>query len=92
MSRAIVWFKRDLRVADHAPLAEAARCDAALALYIVEPAWLSSPECHPRHAAWLLKCLAPLRDALAARGLPLLVRTGEAVDGPGRGFSDDLNR
>lgn len=80
MSRAIVWFKRDLRVADHAPLVEAARCDAALALYIVEPAWLASPECHPRHVAWLLKCLAPLRDALAARGLPLLVRTGEAVE------------
>ncbi|ACB33517.1 Deoxyribodipyrimidine photo-lyase [Leptothrix cholodnii SP-6] len=80
MSRAVVWFKRDLRVTDHAPLAEAARCDAALALFIIEPAWLDSPECHPRHVTWLLKCLAPLRDALAARGLPLLVRTGEAVE------------
>ena len=80
MSRVIVWFKRDLRVADHAPLAEAARCDAALALFIIEPAWLASPECHPRQVAWLLKCLVPLRDALAARGLPLLVRTGEAVE------------
>jgi len=80
MTRALVWFKRDLRVADHAPLAEAACCDAALALFIVEPAWLQSPECHPRHVAWLLKCLAPLRDALAARGLPLVVRSGEAVE------------
>ena len=79
MNGAVVWFKRDLRIADHAPLAEAAHCDAALGLFIIEPAWLSSPECHPRHVAWLLKCLAPLRDALAARGLPLLVRTGEAV-------------
>jgi len=80
MSCAVVWFKRDLRVADHAPLAEAARCDTALALFIIEPAWLASPECHPRHVAWLLQCLAPLRDALAARGLPLLVRCGDAVD------------
>ena len=80
LSAAIVWFKRDLRVVDHAPLAEAAHCDAALALFIIEPRWLDSPECHPRHVAWLLKCLAPLRDALAARGLPLLVRTGEAVE------------
>lgn len=80
MTRAVVWFKRDLRVADHAPLAEAARCDAALALFIIEPAGLASPECHPRHVDWLLKCLAPLRDALAARGLPLLVRIGEAVE------------
>jgi deoxyribodipyrimidine photo-lyase len=80
MSRALVWFKRDLRIADHAPLAEAARCEEALALFIIEPAWLGSPECHPRHVAWLLACLAPLRDALAARGLPLLVRVGEAVE------------
>ncbi|MDO9284766.1 MAG: FAD-binding domain-containing protein, partial [Aquabacterium sp.] len=80
MNGAVVWFKRDLRVADHAPLAEAAQGDAALALFIIEPAWLGSTECHPRHVAWLLKCLAPLRDALAARGLPLLVRTGEAVE------------
>lgn len=80
MSSAVVWFKHDLREADHVPLAEAAYCDAALALFIIEPAWLASPECHPRHVAWLLKCLQPLRDALAARGLPLLVRTGEAVE------------
>ncbi len=80
MSGALVWFKRHLRTADHRPLAEAAHCDAALALVIIEPAWLTSPECHPRHVAWLLQCLAPLRDALAARGLPLQVRTGEAVE------------
>jgi len=48
MTRALVWFKRDLRLADHAPLAEAALCDHALALFIIEPAWLASPECHPR--------------------------------------------
>lgn len=78
-SSALVWFKRDLRVADHAPLAAAAECQAALALFIIEPAWLASPECHPRHVAWLLKCLAELQANLAARGLPLLVRTGEAT-------------
>ena len=70
MSSALVWFKRDLRVADHAPLAAAVGCRAALALFIIEPAWLASPECHPRHVAWLMKCLAELQAALAARGLP----------------------
>ena len=80
MARALVWFKRDLRVADHAPLAAAATCDEALGLVILEPAWLHSPECHPRHVAYLLKCVAALRDALAARGLPLLLRVGDAVD------------
>jgi deoxyribodipyrimidine photo-lyase len=80
MARALVWFKRDLRLADHHPLAEAARCDEALALFIIEPAWLGSPECHSRHVDHLLKCLAPLREALAARGLPLVLRMGEAVE------------
>ena len=77
---ALVWFKRDLRIADHAPLAEAAHCEAALALYIIEPAWLESPECHPRHVAWLLECLETLRIALAKKNLPLLVRVGEAPE------------
>ena len=80
MTTALVWFKRDLRVADHAPLIAAAQCEAALAVFIVEPAWLTSAECHPRHVAWLMKCLVPLRDALAARGLALLVRVGDAVE------------
>ncbi|MCX7273151.1 MAG: deoxyribodipyrimidine photo-lyase, partial [Burkholderiales bacterium] len=80
MTTALVWFKRDLRVADHAPLIAAARCESALAVFIVEPAWLTSPECHPRQVDWLMKCLGPLRDALAARGLALLVRVGDAVE------------
>jgi deoxyribodipyrimidine photo-lyase len=79
VARALVWFKRDLRVADHAPLAAAAACDEALGLVILEPAWLHSAECHPRQVAYLLTCLASLREALAARGLPLVVRVGEAV-------------
>src|SRR3990167_5401453 len=87
LNDAVVWVKRDLRLADHAPLAEAAHGDAALALFIIKPAWPGSTECHPRHVAWLLQCLAPLRDALAARGLPLLVRTGEAGGGLGREFN-----
>jgi deoxyribodipyrimidine photo-lyase len=79
MAGALVWFKRDLRVADHAPLAAAAQAEAALALVIIEPTWLQSPECHPRHVAYLLQCATALREALAALGLPLIVRVGEAV-------------
>ncbi len=73
---ALVWFKRDLRLRDHAPLAEAARFERALGLVVIEPAWLDSPECDPRHVAFLLDAIAPLQRDLAARGLPLLVRVG----------------
>ena len=76
-AHALVWFKRDLRVRDHAPLAAAAQCDAAAGLFVIEPAWLASPEFDGQHLAYTLDCLAELRAGLAARGLPLLVRVGE---------------
>jgi deoxyribodipyrimidine photo-lyase len=73
---ALVWFKRDLRVRDHAPLAEAMHFEQALGLVVIEPQWLSSPECDPRHVAFLLDCATGLQPELAARGLPLIVRIG----------------
>ncbi len=73
---AVVWFKRDLRVRDHAPLAEAMGFDRAVGLVVIEPEWLDSPECDPRHVGFMLDCVAELQRDLAARGLPLLVRSG----------------
>jgi deoxyribodipyrimidine photo-lyase len=73
---ALVWFKRDLRVRDHTPLAEAMRFDSAIGLVVIEPQWLESPECDPRHVSFLLECVAALAHGLAERGLTLLVRTG----------------
>ena len=74
---ALVWFKRDLRVRDHTPLAEAMRFESALGLVVIEPKWLASPECDPRHVGFLLDSVAALQHDLAALGLPLLVRTGD---------------
>ena len=73
---ALVWFKRDLRVRDHAALAAAMHFENALGLVVIEPQWLESPECDPRHVGFLLACVSELQRDLAARGLPLLVRTG----------------
>jgi deoxyribodipyrimidine photo-lyase len=73
---ALVWFKRDLRVRDQAPLAAAMAFERALGLVVIEPDWLQSPECDPRQVGFLLDCVAELRRDLAARGLPLLVRSG----------------
>ena len=77
--RALVWFKRDLRVHDHAPLVAARTYADALAIFIIEPEWLASLDCDASHVDFALACLAELRAALAARGLPLLVRVGSAV-------------
>ena len=76
---AIVWFKRDLRVHDHAALCAAQGFGHTAALFIVEPEWLQSPECDASHVDFALQCLTELRAALALRGLPLLVRVGSAV-------------
>jgi len=76
---AVVWLKRDLRWRDHAPLAAAAAHEDAVALYVIEPTWLQSPSFDPQHLAFALACLAELRARLAERGLPLLVKVGEAV-------------
>ena len=79
-ARALVWFKRDLRLRDHAPLAEAMHFEGAMGLVLIEPEWLASPECDPRHVAFFLACVAGLQRELAALGLPLLVRVGSALE------------
>ncbi len=50
-----------------------------MALFVIEPEWLVSPECDPQHVAFTLDCLAELRDNLALLGLPLWVHVGTAV-------------
>ena len=77
--RALVWFKRDLRIHDHAALVAAQSHADALALFVIEPEWLQSTECDASHVDFALGCLAELRLALQALGLPLLVRVGSAV-------------
>jgi deoxyribodipyrimidine photo-lyase len=79
VTRALVWFKRDLRVHDHAPLVAALAHTDALALFVIEPEWLQSPECDASHVDFALGCLSELRAALERRGLPLLVRVGKVV-------------
>ncbi|MBU3737825.1 MAG: deoxyribodipyrimidine photolyase [Rhodoferax sp.] len=76
----LVWFKRDLRVADHEPLAQAARRGPVLALYVYEPSVLRAPEFDACHLDFINDCLESLRDALARIGCPLLLRTGECPD------------
>lgn len=77
--RAVVWFKRDLRMQDHAPLLAALAHADALAIFVVEQQFLESPECDSQHVDFALTCLAELRAGLAARGLPLVVRVGSVV-------------
>jgi len=76
----IVWFKRDLRVHDHAPLAAAcASGGPVLPLYIVEPDLWQQADASGRQFGFLAESLRDLDGSLAARSGRLVVRVGEAV-------------
>ena len=75
----ILWLRRDLRVADHAALHDAARRGPVLPLYIVDPAWLAEATFGTRHWMFVRECLVEVDAALRALGQPLRVRVGRPV-------------
>lgn len=76
----IVWFKRDLRIDDHRPLAEAAAAGCVVPLYIAEPGLWREPDASGRQWAFIAECLAELDRELGDLGQPLIVRVGDAVE------------
>lgn len=78
--KTVVWFKRDLRVRDHAPLAGGVTDGRVLPLYIHEPLLRGATDFAPQHAAFIAECLASLHEELLVRGTPLIQLTGTAVD------------
>ncbi len=76
----VVWFKRDLRIADHAPLMEALRHGPVLGLYLYEPELLQSPEWDASHSRFIAEALRELETEWTRRGGCLLLRRGEAVE------------
>lgn len=79
MSVQLVWFKKDLRVRDHAPLHHAARRGPVLPVYIYETEQLTHEEFAGHHLSYLNGCLTELDLRLRALGSPLVIRHGEAV-------------
>lgn len=76
----IVWFKRDLRVQDHAALAALPARAPVLPLYIVEPEYWALPDTSGRQYEFLGDCLAGLNADLTALGAPLVIKSGDAVE------------
>ena len=73
----VVWFKRDLRVRDHAPLWHASRVGPVLGLYVYEPELLAAPDTHAAHLAFVADCLRELSTRLEELGGKLLVLRGD---------------
>jgi deoxyribodipyrimidine photo-lyase len=73
----IVWFKRDLRIQDHAALYEAAKRGAVLPIFTWDASVWSSPDYSTQHVVFVRECLAALKIDLQAMGLDLF----ESADG-----------
>lgn len=64
----VLWFKRDLRLSDHAPLAHCANAGPFVALYVYEPEIMASPEYGANQHAFINDCLDDLGQRMAALG------------------------
>ncbi|KJK01289.1 deoxyribodipyrimidine photolyase [Burkholderiaceae bacterium 26] len=84
MSYTVVWFKRDLRVHDHAPLVHAARQGKVLCLYVIEPSLWAQPDAASQHYLFIQECLRDLAQQLRACGARLQVAVGEVTEVFGR--------
>ena len=82
----VVWFKRDLRLSDHAALELASRLpQKCLLLYIFEPALLGNSHYRGRHWQFIAQSLRDLQQVLNASGRELAVLEGNSARGePGK--------
>jgi deoxyribodipyrimidine photo-lyase len=79
-SRAVVWFRRDLRTADHpALLAALDAADQVVPVFVVDRALLDGRPSGPNRRAFLHGALRSLARDLEALGGRLLVREGDPV-------------
>jgi deoxyribodipyrimidine photo-lyase len=61
----IVWFKRDLRLTDHAPLLKAIEDSIpTLFIYSYEPDWMNYPDSAPRHWRFIWESLQDINNQL----------------------------
>ena len=80
----VVWFKRDLRWCDHAPLANAALWaqqsgSSVLPLWVDEPDMWAQPDAAAQHAGFANECLVELAQWIVADGGNLCRLRGDMV-------------
>ncbi|MFZ1376026.1 MAG: deoxyribodipyrimidine photo-lyase [Geothrix sp.] len=81
--RSIVWFRgKDLRVADHGPLTEAAAAGEVIPVFVLDPFFFAPERARelPHRLQFLLDSLRALEANLAHLGSRLLVVRGRSVE------------
>lgn len=76
----VVWFKRDFRIEDHAPLAFATKQGTVLPLIIDEPDILFAQDQSFQHVQFREECISELRLALLKIGAVLHREYGDAIE------------
>ncbi|HHQ69099.1 MAG TPA: hypothetical protein ENM98_02165, partial [Halothiobacillaceae bacterium] len=80
----VVWFKRDLRITDHAALIQAQQYaqragEPLIGLYCIEPDLLKAADGSLRHYQCVYPALGWLQRQLAALNINLLIKTGSVL-------------
>jgi deoxyribodipyrimidine photo-lyase len=81
--RTLVWFRgKDVRVADHAPLREAAESGELIPLFVLDPYFFAPARARelPHRMQFLLESLRALAAGLEARGSRLLTIEGASSE------------
>ena len=81
-ARTLLWFRgKDLRVHDHAPLADAAAAGDVIPLFVLDPYFFAPARARrlAHRIQFLLEALRELEDAIASRGSRLLIVPGRSV-------------
>jgi deoxyribodipyrimidine photo-lyase len=77
----VVWFKRDLRTRDHAPLLSAILSGRpVLCLFMLEPERFKQMDTDPIHIDWELDCAIDLSNTLRKSGSSLHFQVGDAIE------------
>ena len=76
----VVWFKRDLRTLDHAPLVAASLNAHVLPLYVVEPSYWQHEDLSGRHFQFVKESLIDLDKRLHKLGNSLYIYHGEMIE------------
>jgi deoxyribodipyrimidine photo-lyase len=78
MKISVVWLKRDLRLSDHQPLAEAIAAGfPILLLYCFEPSLLAAPQSSDRHWRFVCESLKDMEQRLLSLQANLLIVRAE---------------
>lgn len=77
----IVWFKRDLRLSDHAPMQAALRSPRpVLCIFLFEPSVIAHADSDVRHWRFAAECLRDLREEMEQYSLYLSIFHQEAEE------------